>query len=148
MVPAHYHASIGGVTAAFMTLSYVVLAALGLSIDTPKLKRAASWQPVVYGVGQMVFAAGFAIAGAYGMSRKTYGAEQATRSLAESIGLGVMGIGGLIAVLGGVLFLVVVAVVWRRGASIETQIANQGSEGAWRKRWARETRTASIRFKS
>jgi hypothetical protein len=148
MVPAHYHASIGGVTAAFMTLSYLVLAALGLSIETPKIRRAATWQPVVYGVGQMVFAAGFAIAGAYGMSRKAYGAEQATRSLAESIGLGVMGIGGLIAIIGGVLFLVIVAVVWRRSDSIETQTANQGSEEAWRKRWVRETRTASIGFRN
>ncbi len=148
MVPAHYHASIGGVTAAFMTLSYLVLAALGVSIETPKIRRAATWQPVVYGVGQMVFAAGFAIAGAYGMSRKAYGAEQATRSLAESIGLTVMGIGGLIAIIGGVLFLVVVAVVWRRGAGIETQTAIQSSEGAWRNRWVRATRTASIRFRS
>jgi heme/copper-type cytochrome/quinol oxidase subunit 1 len=148
MVPAHYHASIGGVTAAFMTLSYLVLTALGLSIESPKIKRAASWQPVVYGVGQMVFAAGFAMAGAYGMSRKVYGAEQASRGLAESIGLGVMGIGGLIAIAGGVLFLVVVAVVWRRGASNETQTTNRGSEGAWRERWVPETRTASIRFRS
>jgi len=148
MVPAHYHASIGGVTAAFMTLSYLVLSALGLSIESPKIKRAASWQPVVYGVGQMVFAAGFAMAGAYGMSRKVYGAEQATRGLAESIGLGVMGIGGLIAIAGGVLFLVVVAVVWGRGPSIETQTTDRGSEGAWRARWVPETRTASIRFRS
>jgi hypothetical protein len=148
MVPAHYHASIGGVTAAFMTLSYVVLAALGLSIETPRLKRVATWQPVVFGVGQMVFAAGFAIAGAYGMSRKAYGAEQASRSLAESIGLGVMGIGGLIATIGGLLFLVVVTVIWRRSASIETRTADRGSDGAWRKRWLRETRTASIRFRS
>jgi len=148
MVPAHYHASIGGVTAAFMTLSYVVLAALGLSIETPKLKRAARWQPVVFGVGQMIFAVGFAIAGVYGMSRKTYGAEQASRGLAESIGLGVMGIGGLIATVGGVLFLVVVAVIWKRSAGVETQNVNQGSEGAWRKRWVREIRTTSIRFRN
>ncbi|MAG30831.1 MAG: hypothetical protein CL908_08080 [Deltaproteobacteria bacterium] len=47
MVPAHYHASIGGVTAAFMTLSYLMLAALGLSIESPRLKRAATWQPIV-----------------------------------------------------------------------------------------------------
>ena len=147
MVPAHYHASIGGVTVAFMTLSYMVLAALGLSIQTPRIKRAAAWQPVVYGVGQMIFAAGFAFAGAYGMSRKTYGAEQATRGLAESIGLAVMGIGGFIALLGGVLFLLVVAVIWSRGAGTETQITNQGSEGAWRNKWV-ETRTASIRFRN
>jgi hypothetical protein len=117
MVPAHYHASIGGVTAAFMTLSYIMLRAFGLAAATPKLKRISAWQPVVYGVGQMTFAVGFALAGAYGMSRKAYGAEQAARGLGESIGLAVMGIGGLIAVVGGVLFLVVVAVVWQRGSA-------------------------------
>ncbi len=139
MVPAHYHASIGGVTAAFMTFCYVVLAALGLSIETPKLERTARWQPVVFGVGQMIFAAGFAIAGAYGMSRKAYGAEQASRGLVESIGLGVMGLGGFIAMVGGVLFLVVVTVIWKRGSCVESQTAIQGPGGAWRKTWVRET---------
>jgi len=139
MVPAHYHASIGGVTAAFMTFCYVVLAALGLSIETPRLRRTARWQPVVFGVGQMIFAAGFAIAGAYGMSRKAYGAEQASRGLVESIGLGVMGLGGFIAMVGGVLFLVVVTVIWKRSSRVESQIAIQGPDGAWRKKWVRET---------
>jgi cytochrome c oxidase subunit 1 len=116
MIPAHYHASIGGVTAAFMTIAYLMLQAFGFSIQTRRLRRLAAWQPVIYGVGQMIFASGFALAGIYGMSRKAYGAEQAGRGLAESIGLGVMGIGGLVAVVGGVLFLVVVAKIWRQGS--------------------------------
>ena len=57
----------------------------------------------------------FALAGIYGMSRKAYGAEQAGRGLGESIGLGVMGVGGLIAVVGGLLFLGIVAAIWRHG---------------------------------
>jgi len=117
MVPAHYHASIGGITAAFMTVTYLMLRAFGFSIPTPRLRRAAAWQPVLYGVGQMVFASGFALAGIYGMSRKAYGAEQASRGLGESIGLGVMGVGGLIAVAGGLLFLGVVATIWRQGSA-------------------------------
>jgi heme/copper-type cytochrome/quinol oxidase subunit 1 len=151
MVPAHYHASIGGVTAAFMTLSYVMLHAFGLTASTPKLRRIATWQPVVYGVGQMTFAVGFALAGAYGMSRKVYGAEQAARGLGESIGLAVMGTGGLIAVVGGVLFLVVVAVVWRRGpASGSTAIHNLTTltSSSRRYQWAKEIQTTSIRFRS
>jgi hypothetical protein len=64
----------------------------------------------------MIFASGFALAGIYGMSRKAYGAEQAGRGLGESIGLGVMGVGGLIAVVGGLLFLGIVAAVWRQGS--------------------------------
>jgi len=116
MIPAHYHASIGGITAAFMTVTYLMLHAFGFSTSTHRLRRAAAWQPVTYGVGQMIFASGFAIAGIYGMSRKTYGAEQAGRGLGESIGLGVMGVGGLIAVGGGLLFLGVVASIWRQGS--------------------------------
>ena len=116
VIPAHYHASIGGVTAAFMTITYLMLGAFGFSIPTRRLRRAAAWQPVLYGVGQMVFASGFALAGIHGMSRKAYGAEQAGRGLGESIGLGVMGVGGLIAVVGGLLFLGVVAAIWRQGS--------------------------------
>jgi hypothetical protein len=116
MIPAHYHASIGAITAAFMTVTYLMLRAFGFSILTRRLRRAAAWQPVLYGVGQMIFASGFAIAGIYGMSRKAYGAEQAGRGLGESIGLGVMGVGGLIAVAGGLLFLGVVATIWRQGS--------------------------------
>jgi hypothetical protein len=148
MVPAHYHASIGGVTVAFMTVAYLMLGAFGLAAATPKLRRAAAWQPVVYGVGQMVFASGFALAGAYGMSRKAYGAEQATRGLGESIGLGIMGIGGFIAVFGGVLFLVVVAVVWQRGAREEASRVTNVTNTSRRVRWAKEILTTSIRFKS
>ncbi len=116
MVPAHYHASIGGVTAAFMTITYLLLRGFGFSIASRRLRRAAAWQPVVYGVGQIVFASGFALAGVYGMSRKAYGAEQAGRGLGESIGLGVMGVGGLIAIVGGLLFLGIVASIWRHGS--------------------------------
>jgi hypothetical protein len=121
MIPAHYHASIGGITAAFMTVTYLMLRAFGFSIPTRRLRRAAAWQPVTYGIGQMIFAGGFALAGVYGMSRKVYGAEQASRGLGESIGLGVMGVGGLIAVGGGLLFLGVVASIWRQGSARRIQ---------------------------
>jgi cytochrome c oxidase subunit 1 len=159
MVPAHYHASIGGVTVAFMTITYVLLGAFGFSISTPRLRRAAAWQPLVYGVGQMIFAGGFAVAGAHGMSRKTYGAEQASRGFAESIGLGIMGMGGLLAVGGGLLFLGVVYVIWRRGSLAQPQSQPQSqpqhsqheaplTEDTWRYQWAREIRIASIRSRS
>ncbi len=104
------------ITAAFMTVTYLMLRAFGFSIPTRRLRRAAAWQPFTYGVGQMIFASGFALAGIYGMSRKMYGAEQAGRGLGESIGLGVMGVGGLIAVIGGLLFLGVVASIWWQGS--------------------------------
>jgi heme/copper-type cytochrome/quinol oxidase subunit 1 len=84
---------------------------VGLGADAPS--RAARWQPAVFGAGQFVFALGFALAGAHGSERKVYGAEQAGRGLAESIGLGVMGLGGLVAAAGGLVFLGLVVRRWR-----------------------------------
>jgi hypothetical protein len=112
VVPAHYHAAIGAVTAAFMTVTPSLLDRAGLPAATARARRWAAWQPVVYGGGQAVFAFGFALAGAHGTARKVYGAEQAGRGLAETIGLGVMGVGGLVAVAGGLLFLGLVLSRW------------------------------------
>lgn len=113
-VPGHYHASIGGVTAAAMALTVPLLEVLGLPALGPRLSRLLPWQPVLLGGGQLVFAIGFSMAGAHGMRRKSYGAEQATRTLAETLGLSVMGLGGLVALVGGVLFLVCVGAMVAR----------------------------------
>ena len=112
MVPAHYHASIGAVTAAFMGVTVPILDALGCPAATPALRRASRWQPALFGAGQLVFAIGFGLAGAQGMARKTYGAEQHIRTPAEWLGLVVMGLGGLVAVAAGVLFLTYVVRAW------------------------------------
>lgn len=114
MVPAHYHASIGAVTAAFMAVTYVLLEPLGMPIPSPRLARLSAWQPLLFGVGQSVFAIGFGLAGAHGMGRKAYGAEQLSRSLPQTLGLWVMGLGGLVAVCGGLIFLWIVTTSWHR----------------------------------
>ncbi len=105
MVPAHYHASIGAVTVAFMVACLAAMPVLGFRDPAVLTPRAARWQPALYGIGQAVFAAGFAFAGA---QRKAYGAEQVGRDLTQTIGLVVMGIGGLLAVAGGITFLAIV----------------------------------------
>jgi cytochrome c oxidase subunit 1 len=115
MVPAHYHAAIGAVTCAYMGLAYPLFAAVGRAAGA----RVARLQPALFGVGQAVFAAGFALAGAQGMARKAYGQEQHIRTTAETVGLGVMGLGGLVAVAGGVLFLAVAIAGLRRPAREE-----------------------------
>ena len=79
--------------------------------------RHARLQLVLFGAGQAVFGLGFALAGAYGLGRKQYGTEQHVRSVGEYLGLSVMGLGGLIAVAGGIFFLVVMVRrigAWRR----------------------------------
>lgn len=108
MIPAHYHASIGGVTVSFMGASYVLLERFGRAPVGGRALRTMRIQPLVYGIGQLMFAFGFGLAGAHGAARKVYGNEQQLRTLAESIGMGTMGIGGLIAVAGGIMLLLVV----------------------------------------
>ena len=117
IVPAHYHASIGALTAAFMAVTYPLLAHLGYPLKRPRVARVARLQPLVYGLGQMVFASGFALAGSHGMARKVYGAEQHGRDFAETAGLVVMGLGGLVAVAAGLSFLYIVITAWRDGRS-------------------------------
>lgn len=110
MIPAHYHAAIGAVTAAFMTLTYLLLEPLGFAAPEGRLRRALPWQVACFGGGQVIFAIGFGFAGLHGLGRKAYGAEQHVRTLAEHVGLGVMGLGGLLAVAGGLLYLFIV--IW------------------------------------
>jgi hypothetical protein len=118
MVPAHYHASVGAITLSFMAASYLLLPSFGLELSSRGLRRAFAWQPAVYGAGMLVLAAGFALAGAHGMGRKIYGAEQAARGAAETLGLGLMGIGGFAAIAGGVLFIGVVGSAWLTRESV------------------------------
>jgi hypothetical protein len=107
MIPAHYHASIGAVTVAFMAITYLLLQPLGFPLPGARLARLIPWQLCLFGFGQVIFAVGFGLGGMHGLSRKAYGAEQHIRSAGELIGLGVMGVGGLIAVAGGLLFLLI-----------------------------------------
>jgi hypothetical protein len=108
-IPAHYHASIGGVTVAFMAVTFPLLEVVGIPIRGSRLaRRTAHLQPALFGIGQGVFAIGFALAGVHGMGRKLYGAEQNARGLAQTLGLGVMGLGGLLAIVSGLLFLAIV----------------------------------------
>jgi heme/copper-type cytochrome/quinol oxidase subunit 1 len=114
VIPAHYHASIGAVTVAFMAITPALLEAVGLPALEGRVAKIARVQPALLGFGQAVFAIGFAVAGHDGMRRKAYGSEQQVRTLAEWLGMTVMGLGGAVAVTGGVLFLVIVGATWRR----------------------------------
>ncbi|OHC73173.1 MAG: hypothetical protein A3H93_02180 [Rhodocyclales bacterium RIFCSPLOWO2_02_FULL_63_24] len=104
VIPAHYHGSTVGVTLAFMGLAYVLLPQLGFGEVEGKMAR---WQPYVYGGGQLIHILGLAWSGGYGVQRKVAGAEQALTTLPQKIGMGMMGAGGLIAVIGGIMFVLV-----------------------------------------
>ncbi len=104
-VPAHYHGSIVGVTLALMGLAYALLPRFGYRAATGRI---ANWQPWLYGGGQLLHILGLMWSGGYGVQRKVAGAEQTLRTTAEVAGMGLMGFGGLIAIVGGILFVWVV----------------------------------------
>jgi len=104
VIPAHYHGSIVGVTLAFMGVAYYLLPLLGYKKPVWKMARI---QPYIYASGQLMHILGLAWSGGYGVQRKTAGAAQGLDSLPEVVGMGMMGLGGLISIIGGVLFLVV-----------------------------------------
>lgn len=90
-IPAHYHGSIVGISIAFMGFVYMVL----------EIKKD-FYQPYIYAIGQTLHIIGLAISGGYGVMRKTPGEELA---LNAKIAMGIMGFGGLLAVIGGLMFV-------------------------------------------
>ncbi|MGB5305415.1 MAG: cbb3-type cytochrome c oxidase subunit I [Gammaproteobacteria bacterium] len=104
-VPAHYHGSIVAVTLAYMGIIYHLLPLLGFRRP---LGRIVVLQPWIYAGGQFLHVIGLAWSGGYGVRRKTAGDAQILDRMEEVAGMGLMGLGGLIAVIGGVLFLVIV----------------------------------------
>ena len=104
-IPAHYHGCIVGVTLAMMGVVYHLLPRLGFAAPSSGY---AVWQPAVYGVGQLMHIIGLVWSGGYGVQRKIAGADQVLRSTQETLGMSLMGLGGLIAIIGGVMFVVIV----------------------------------------
>jgi hypothetical protein len=112
-IPAHYHGCIVGVTLALMGLVYRLLPQLGYGVVSG---RAAVAQPWVYGIGQLLHIVGLVWSGGYGVQRKVAGAEQVLSRTGEVAGMGLMGLGGLLAIVGGLMFVVVVWRAMRRPA--------------------------------
>jgi len=104
VIPAHYHGATVGVTIAFMGLTYYLLPRLGFG---PLPELMATWQPYLYGGGQFMHIVGLAWTGGYGVQRKTAGVAQGLDGFGQVAGMGLMGLGGLVSVTGGLLFLIV-----------------------------------------
>ena len=114
-IPAHYHGCIVGVTLALMGLVFHLLPRLGYG--TPQ-GRLATWQPALYGAGQLMHIIGLVWSGGYGVQRKVAGVEQVLRGHGEIAGMALMGLGGAVAIAGGLLFVVVVVRALRRTAEV------------------------------
>lgn len=113
-IPAHYHGCIVGVTLALMGMLYWLLPRLGYAAPSGRLARI---QPWVYGGGQLLHIIGLVWSGGYGVQRKVAGAEQVLRTPGEIAGMGLMGIGGLLAIVGGLMFALVVISAMRGNAA-------------------------------
>ena len=105
IITAHYHGTGGAISLAFMGLTLHLLPRLGYR--EPDLKWA-SLMPYIYGIGQLMHIVGLLWSGGYGVQRKVAGAAQGLHGFAQTAGMGLMGLGGLVAVIGGIMFLVVV----------------------------------------
>jgi len=119
-IPAHYHGCIVSVTLALMGLVYLLLPRLGYREPD---RRWATWQPYLYGFGQLLHVSGLLWSGGYGVQRKVAGGEQVLRSAGEIAGMGVMGLGGLLAVAGGLLFVALVLRAMWGGRGLSTGTA-------------------------
>jgi hypothetical protein len=107
-IPAHYHGSIVGISVAFMGLAYVYCYGL-LELDPPTTAddaRLAKIQIYLITIGQILHIAGLGMAGGYGVLRKTPGEEML---LSAKIYMGMVGIGGLVAIIGGLMFVYICA---------------------------------------
>ena len=108
--PAHYHGMIAGVTLAFFGLFFVrLLPALGREAGTARRQRLILH---LFAWGQLAACIGLFAAGGHGAPRKVAGAAQGLHDIVAKIGMGLNGIGGLIAVIGGILF------IWTVGSAL------------------------------
>jgi len=116
-IPAHYHGAIVGVTIAAMGIAYWLLPRFGFAAPPPRL---ATWQVYLYGGGQLLHIAGLVWSGGYGVQRKVADGAVVERALEQTLGMGMMGLGGLVAIIGGMLFVaaVIVAVARRPRAPV------------------------------
>ena len=130
-IPAHYHGSIVGISLAFLGFAYIfcfrdsVFAipdqTLGKKLFTFSLSSEQSnyvsnspsnyskWpniQLIIITFGQLLHIAGLALAGGYGILRKNPDGEIA---LAAKFYMGMLGGGGLIAIIGGLMFVYICA---------------------------------------
>jgi len=101
--PAHYHGVIAGINLSFMGLFYgLFLPLMGRGLKRTKALSAQIW---MFGGGQLLASIGLFLAGGYGTPRKTAGAAQNLSDLGAVIGMYLNGIGALIAIIGGVMFI-------------------------------------------
>jgi cytochrome c oxidase subunit 1 len=124
-VPGHFHATVVvGTTLAFMALTYFLIPVLfRRELAFPKL---AQWQPYVFGIGMSVFSLFMMGAGTLGVPRRHWDMTMAGNLLPHEwpgtayLMVGLMALAGILAIVGGAIYILVT--VWSVffGKRIET----------------------------
>ncbi len=102
--PSHYHAMLIAVTLGFIALYFALfLPLLGLRNSQRGLRTS---MYLLLGGGQFLHSLGLYLGGLEGVVRKTAGAAQGLDSGWKVVTMSMMGLGGVVAVAGGVIFVV------------------------------------------
>jgi cytochrome c oxidase subunit 1 len=114
-IPGHFHATVvSGTGLAFMGVTYYVIPLIFRK--RVAFYGVARWQPYVFSVGMLIFSLAFTFAGTFGVPRRHYdisfvGAPFGVEySPAANLMLAIAAIGGLIAAVGGGMYILVT--VW------------------------------------
>jgi len=120
-LPGHFHATVvGGTTTAFMGFTYYVIPLIFRK--ELKLKSWAKLQPYVFGFGTILVSLGMITSGLQGVARRHWditftGVIPGT----VNITLAIMGIGALIAVTGGIMYITIVLASILTGPRLEAE---------------------------
>jgi len=114
-IPGHFHATVvSGTAMAFMGITYYVIPLIFRKrIAFYKL---AKWQPWVFSIGMLVFSMAMTFAGTFGIPRRHFDITfsgtpfSVEYSAATDLLLGIMAIGGIIAAVGGAMYIIVTVV--------------------------------------
>jgi cytochrome c oxidase subunit 1 len=120
----HFHATVvGGTTLAFMGITYYLLPLMTRRQLVGK--KWASIQPIIFAVGMIIVIAGMIQAGAYGAPRRVPDISYAGAPIPAVFSgltypmLALMGIGGLLAVAGGTIYVLVAVLTLLKGKPLE-----------------------------
>jgi cytochrome c oxidase subunit 1 len=127
-VPGHFHATVViGTTLAFMSLTYFLIPVLfRRQVAFPVL---AKWQPYLFGIGMSVFTLAMMGAGTLGVQRRHWDMAFADSILGFAYPasaytlMGIVGVSGVIAILGGAIYILVTVVSVFFGKPLESDSA-------------------------
>ena len=133
-IPGHFHATVvSGTAMAFMGITYYVIPLVFRREIA--FYRLAKIQPYLFAIGMLIFSMAMTFAGTFGVPRRHWdiGFNQALFqpefSPAVNLIIGVMAVGGLIAIVGGAIYIVVTVVSVFFGRKMAADDSGLGATG-------------------